>query len=85
MKCYCLKWSGHAQRHTNSIKQNWAKQGENSKRPWFCKSFQTGVCNFNKDHKVGGKTQASVSFLSNSRASNRLTHAEKYSFFHQKC
>ena len=70
----------HAQRHINSTKQNWAKQGENNKCPWFCKPFQTGVCNFNKDHEVGGKIHRHVYAFCLTQG-RQVTHA---AFFCQK-
>ena len=42
-------WYVHARRHTNTSKQNWVKHGDTHKRPWFCKAFQTGVCQYNKE------------------------------------
>ena len=72
----------HVQRHTNFTKQNWTK-GENSKRPWFCKPLQTGVCNFNKDHEVGGKTHRHVCAFCLTQG-RQMTHAEKDCFFAKK-
>ena len=44
----------HAPKHTTNYRQNWAKS-KNSKRPWYCKMYQSGSCSHNKDHENGGK------------------------------
>ena len=43
----------HAQKHVG----NWQKSGTKAfeKRPWFCKQFQNGTCQFTKDHETGGR------------------------------
>ena len=40
----------HAQKHHVGPKQNWVKNSDSSKKPWFCKFYQTGTCSFVKDH-----------------------------------
>ena len=49
----------HAQKHQNS-KQPWGKSTFDSKKPWFCKQYQTNSCTFNKDHESFGKTQKHI-------------------------
>ena len=51
----------HAQKHHvhrpnwgKQEKSNWGKQ-ENTKKPWYCKHFQSGTCMYSKDHEHGGK------------------------------
>ena len=44
----------HAQKHKSNHRQNWGKN-ENSKRPWYCKLYQNGLCSHNRDHESGGK------------------------------
>ena len=45
----------YAQKHVGSNKSNWQKLGEQTRKPWFCKSFQTGMCASLKDHETNGK------------------------------
>ena len=71
-----MKWSdttridrirrAHAQKHT-SFKSNWVKNSD-SKKPWFCKAFQTNVCRFQKDHEVNGKTHGTFAHTACLRA-----------------
>ena len=46
----------HAQKHLQNSKP-WAKNSDTSasKKPWFCKPFQTGLCTINRDHESNGK------------------------------
>ena len=86
-----LKWSdttridrirrAHAQKHT-SFKSNWVKNSD-SKKPWFCKAFQTNVCRFQKDHEVNGKTHRHICSycLSQGRI---MSHPEKECAFSKK-
>ena len=64
----------HAQKH-NISKPNWGKNHEN-KRPWFCKQYQTGVCNFFKDHEVSGRLHRHICAFCLSQG-RQLTHSEK--------
>ena len=48
----------HAQRHNQ--RANWQKTQEVSRKPWFCKLFQTGQCSFAKDHDTNGKLHRHV-------------------------
>ena len=45
---------GHAQCYTVTTKQSWSKSFGVGGRSWFCKAFQTGLCQYNKDHEVNG-------------------------------
>ena len=67
----------HAQKHAQNSK-SWVKNsdGPSSKKPWFCKPFQTGSCTFNRDHESNGKWQKHIcaTCLEKSRT---LPHAEK--------
>ena len=64
----------HAQKHSVT-KQNWGKNQEN-KRPWFCKQFQSGVCNFFRDHEVSGRVHKHICAYCLSQG-RQLVHAEK--------
>ena len=44
----------HIQKHHVGT-QNWGKKDSESKKPWFCKSYQFDQCLFNKDHEQRGK------------------------------
>ena len=44
----------HVQKHSTD-KQNWARDSEPQKKPWFCKFYQTGMCSQTKDHELLGK------------------------------
>ena len=45
----------HAQKHTIAHKQNWGRNSDFHKKPWFCKAFQPNSCTFYRDHEVNGK------------------------------
>ena len=50
----------HAQKHVAS-RGTWAKPSDHSgRKPWFCKSFQTGVCTHTRDHESNGKLQRHI-------------------------
>ena len=71
----------HAQKHSFSKSQNWVR-GENRK-PWYCKSFQTGVCFHNKDHENGGKLYRHICAYC-LRNGKQLPHGEKDCTFAKK-
>ena len=66
----------HAQKHNHFSKQNWARKDHDNTKPWFYKLYQTGQCQFQKDHEYGGNIQKHIcSFcLSQGRI---LGHPEK--------
>ena len=72
----------HAQRHTNSNKQTWTKKVD-TRCPWFCKAYQTGICSSTKDHEVQGKLHRHICAycLSNGR---HMSHPEKECYFSKK-
>ena len=45
----------HAQKHNPPHRQNWVKNPDSQKKPWYCKPFQLGFCKFGKDHEQNGK------------------------------
>ena len=54
-----------------------AKNGEMvNKRPWFCKSYQSGACTFVKDHKSNGKLHRHI-FANCLEKGRQLNHPEK--------
>ena len=65
MECGVLSWEDsdridrvrrvHAQKHVVSSRSNWVKTSDVAKKPWFCKSFQSGTCTHSKDHEMNGK------------------------------
>ena len=63
----------HAQKHVQS-KQNWGKN--ETKKPWFCKNFQTNNCTFPRDHETNGKLHRHICAfcLTNGK---HLNHSEK--------
>ena len=42
----------HAQKHFPT-RQTWGRA--DTKKPWFCKNFQTKACSFQKDHGTNGR------------------------------
>ena len=73
----------HAQRHNPPSKQNWQKSNDQTKKPWFCKAFQSGLCSYSKDHEQNGKTHRHV--CAHCLAQGRiLTHSEKDCLFLKK-
>ena len=66
----------YAQKHVVPGKQNWVKPNETSKKPWFCKSFQSGICGFQKDHESNGRLHRHICAYCLSTG-KQLGHAEK--------
>ena len=56
--------------------ENWAKSSETGRKPWFCKSFQCGICVFQKDHDSNGKLHKHICAYCLSTG-KQLGHAEK--------
>ena len=71
----------HAQKHSFQKSQNWAR-GE-TKKPWYCKSFQAGLCFHNKDHENGGKLYRHICAFC-LRNGRQLPHSEKECTFAKK-
>ena len=71
----------HAQKHSFSKSQNWVR-GENRK-PWYCKSFQTGVYFHKKDHENGRKLYRHICAFC-LRNGKQLPHGEKDCTFAKK-
>ena len=44
-------WRAHAQKHIPN-RQTWGRV--DTRKPWFCKNFQTNACSFQKDHETNG-------------------------------
>ena len=73
----------HAQRHSISSKQNWVRNQDFQRKPWFCKSYQTGTCTHNADHDLNGKTQRHICAYCLTQGRN-MTHPEKDCYFAKK-
>ena len=67
----------HAQKHSQNPKP-WTKNfdANGGKKPWFCKAFQTGACNFSRDHDSNGKWQRHICATCLDKGKT-LNHAEK--------
>ena len=77
-----IHWA-HVQRHVNMSKQNWGKHGDTNKRPWFSKAFQTGACQYGKEHEVAGKLHKHIcAYCLN--PGRQMSHPEKDCFFAKK-
>ena len=73
----------HAQKHQSSSKAwNWSKSEQN-KKPWFCRFFQNGTCQYQKDHEYNGKLQRHVCAFCLSQGKT-LGHPEKDCTFAKK-
>ena len=73
----------HAQRHSAPNKQNWGKGSDNTRRPWYCRQFQLGLCAHQKDHEVGGRVHKYI--CSHCLSQGRfLNHPEKDCHFVKK-
>ena len=70
----------HAQRHNIGSKQNWARNQDRQRKPWFCKSYQMGTCTHNADHELNGKTQIHICAYCLTQGRN-MTHPEKDCYF----
>ena len=66
----------YAQKHVGSSKSSWQKLGEHTRKPWFCKHFQTGMCASLKDHETNGKLHRHICAFCLSMG-KQLQHAEK--------
>ena len=67
----------HAQRHTT--RQNYSRNSDVGRKPWFCKAFQGGTCSYNKDHDQNGKLQRHICAHCLSHGKT-LNHADKHCF-----
>ena len=69
--------TAHAQKHSQNSKP-WTKNSDSNggKKPWFCKTFQTGVCNFSRDHESNCKWQRHICATCLDKGKT-LNHAEK--------
>ena len=52
--------TAHAQKHMVSSKPGRTRSGDASRKPWFCKSYQSGNCTHSKDHESNGKLQKHI-------------------------
>ena len=66
----------YAQKHVGPSKSSWQKTGEQTRKPWFCKNFQTGICSSGKDHETNGKLHRHICAFCLSMG-KQLQHAEK--------
>ena len=92
MECGVLCWEdsdridrirrAHAQKHVVSSRLNWAKTSDVTKKPCFCKSFQSGTCAHNKEHKTNGKLHKHICAFCLG-IGKQLGHPEK-DCFHKK-
>ena len=73
----------HAQKHPVHSTQNWARNSDPGRRPWFCKAFQSGACTFNKDHKVAGRLHKHLCALCLNQG-RYLSHPEKEDYLFSK-
>ena len=72
----------HAQKH-NPPTKNWAKNSEFSRKPWYCKLYQQGLCQHPKDHESNGKVHKHI--CSHCLNSGRfMSHPEKDCAFAKK-
>ena len=63
----------HAQKHVPS-KQTWGRA--DTRKPWFCKNFQTNSCSFNKDHDTNGHLHRHICAFCITQG-KQLGHSEK--------
>ena len=42
-------WYMHVQKHTATTTKSWSK-ADSAKKPWFCRLFQNGTCQYTKDY-----------------------------------
>ena len=66
----------HVQNHVVSSKANWVKTSEALKKPWFCKSFQSGTCTHIKDYETNVKLHKHICAFCLS-VGKQLGHPEK--------
>ena len=73
----------HAQHHSAPQKSNWQKTNDQTKKSWFCKAFQVGMCSHSKDHENNGKNHRHICAYCISQG-RILTHPEKDCLFAKK-
>ena len=66
----------HAQKHIVGNKSVWSRTSEPSRKPWFCKGYQSGNCTHSKDHESNGKLQKHICMFCLS-IGKQLGHPEK--------
>ena len=49
----------HAQKHVPG-RGGWAKPSDLGRKPWFCKSYQTGISTYSRNHESNGKLQKHI-------------------------
>ena len=65
----------HAQKHVPG-RGGWAKPSDPGRKPWFCKSYQTGVCTHSREHESNRKLQKHICAYCLMRG-RQSTHPEK--------
>ena len=66
----------HAQKHIAGNKSSWHKSNNVSRKPWFCKSYQSGNCTHSRDHESNGKMHKHICAYCLSMG-KQLGHPEK--------
>ena len=64
----------HAQKHISGGRQNWGRS--ETRKPWFCKNFQSNTCAFGKDHESNGRLHRHICAFCLSQG-KQLAHSEK--------
>ena len=64
----------HAQKHISGGRQNWGRS--ETRKPWFCKNFQSNTCAFGKDHDSNGRLHRHICAFCLSQG-KQLAHSEK--------
>ena len=65
----------HAQKHHNTSTK-YGLKAEFAKKPWFCRFYQNGTCQYQKDHEYNGKLQKHICAFCLSQGKT-LGHPEK--------
>ena len=73
----------HDQRHTTSNKQGWVRNQDPHQKPWFCKVYQTGSCQYTADHDLNGKTHKHICAFCLTQG-RHMTHPEKDCYLAKK-
>ena len=66
----------HVQKHVSMGKQSWGRA--DSRKPWFCKNFQTNSCSFSRDHESNGHLHKHICAFCLTQG-KQLGHSEKKS------
>ena len=70
----------HAQCHTTGNNQSRVRNQDPQHKPWFCKAYQIGSCQYTTDHDLSGKTHKHICAFCLTQG-RHMNHPEKDCYF----